>query len=78
MEEPLFPILEAIQDVFRVAFLTLQEAQLVRLRFMSMRQGKTNMRDYVQMARHLASCITTHPMEMYTQGNVFVDGMRER
>ena len=35
------------------------------------------MRDYVQMARHLASCIITHPMDMYTQVNVFVDGMRE-
>jgi hypothetical protein len=36
-----------------------------------------SMRDYVQMARHLASCIVTHPMDMYTQVNVFVDGMRE-
>ncbi|CAI5727331.1 unnamed protein product [Peronospora farinosa] len=44
---------------------------------MSMRQGKMAMRDYVQMARHLASCIITHPMDMYTQVNVFVDGMRE-
>ncbi|CAI5730816.1 unnamed protein product [Peronospora farinosa] len=35
------------------------------------------MRDYVQMARHLASCIITHLMDMYTQVNVFVDGMRE-
>ena len=35
------------------------------------------MRDYVQMALHLASCIITHPMNMYTQVNVFVDGMRE-
>ncbi|CAI5708623.1 unnamed protein product [Peronospora farinosa] len=35
------------------------------------------MRDYVQMARHLASCIITHPMDMYTQVNVFVGGMRE-
>uniref|UniRef100_M4B328 CCHC-type domain-containing protein n=1 Tax=Hyaloperonospora arabidopsidis (strain Emoy2) TaxID=559515 RepID=M4B328_HYAAE len=34
-------------------------------------------RDYVQMARHLASCIIPHPMYMYTQVNVFVDGMRE-
>ena len=35
------------------------------------------MRDYVQMARHLASCIITHLMDMYTQVNVFVGGMRE-
>ena len=50
---------------------------MVRSRFLSMRQGKMSMRDYVQMAQHLASCITTHPMDMYTQVNVFVDGMRE-
>ena len=42
-----------------------------------MRQGKLAMGDYVQMARHMASCIITHPMDMYTQVNVFVDGMRE-
>ena len=35
------------------------------------------MRDYVQMARHLALCIITHTMDMYTQVNVFVNGMRE-
>ena len=32
---------------------------------------------YVQMARHLASCIITHPTDMYTQVNVFVNDMRE-
>ena len=41
-----------------------------------MRQGKMTVRDYVQMARHLALCIFTHPMNIYTQVNVFVDGMR--
>ena len=33
------------------------------------------MRDYMQMARHLALCIITHPMDMYTHVNVFVDGL---
>ena len=33
------------------------------------------MRDYVQMARHLASCIISHPIDMYTQVNAFVDRM---
>ena len=36
------------------------------------------MRDYVQIGRHLKSCIITHPMDMYTQVNVVVDGIRER
>ena len=35
------------------------------------------MRYYVLMARHLASCIITHPMNMYTQVDVFLDGMRK-
>ena len=37
-----------------------------------------SMCDYVQIALHLASCIVTHPMYMYTQVNVFVYGMREK
>ena len=51
---------------------------MVLSRFLSMRQGKIAMRDYVQMARHLASCIITHPMDLYTQVSVFVDDLRER
>ena len=42
-----------------------------------MRQGKMTMRVYVPMPRHLASYIKTHPIDMYTQVNVIVNGMRE-
>ena len=50
----------------------------MRSSFLSLGQGKMSMCDYVQIALHLASCIVTHPMDMYTQVNVFVYGMREK
>ena len=48
---------------------------MVCLRFLSMRQGKMTVRDYVQISRHLALCIFTHPMNIYTQVNVLMDEM---
>ena len=48
---------------------------MVRSIFLSMGQGKFSMRDYVRMARLLASCMNTHVMDIYTQVNVFVDGI---
>ncbi|KAE9038964.1 hypothetical protein PR001_g7726 [Phytophthora rubi] len=33
------------------------------------------MLEYIQQARHLVSCITTHPIDMATQVHVFVSGM---
>ena len=50
---------------------------MVRSRFLSMRQVIMLMRDYVHMTQYLASCIITHPMDMYTHVNVLVDKMCE-
>ena len=42
-----------------------------------MRPGKLSMRNYVQIAQHLASCIVMYHMDMYAQVYVFVYGMLE-
>ncbi|KAE9280777.1 hypothetical protein PR003_g27861 [Phytophthora rubi] len=36
-----------------------------------------SMRDYVQMTRHLVSCIVTNPIDVASQVHVFIFGMRE-
>ena len=72
-----FYTLDLTKVIFWLNFESPQEERMMRSRFLLMRQSKVSMRDYVQMARHLASFIITYLMEMYAQLNVFVHGMRE-
>ena len=70
VSEHAFLTLNAIQDGLLWPSSHLNKRKMVRSRFLSMR-------DYVQMALHLALCIIPHLVAMYTQVNVVVDKMRE-
>ena len=77
VDESAFPTLDDIQRDLRLAFEPPHDDSRLRADFFSLRQGKLSMRDYVQKTRHLASCITTQPIDMASQVHVFVFGMQE-
>ncbi|GMF32968.1 unnamed protein product [Phytophthora fragariaefolia] len=72
-----FPPLESLQCDLRLAFEPPQDDSRMRAAFFALRQGKMPMRDYVQKARHLVSCIVTNPIDVASQVHVFIFGMRE-
>ncbi|KAG3112487.1 hypothetical protein PI124_g9494 [Phytophthora idaei] len=65
----------AMKTDMRLAFEPPQDERVQRSAFLSLKQGRMSMLEYIQRARHLISCITTHPVDMVTQVHVFTSGM---
>lgn len=72
-----FPTVQSLKEDLRLAFEPPQDETQHRAAFLNLKQGRTSMRDYIQRARHLVSCVVTHPIDMATQVHVFMSGMRE-
>jgi hypothetical protein len=70
-----FMTMEEVKDDLRLAFEPPQDEVQQRTAFLNLKQGKLSMRDYIQHARHLVSCIVDNPIDMTTQVHVFVTGM---
>ncbi|GMF26568.1 unnamed protein product [Phytophthora fragariaefolia] len=72
-----FPTLESLQSDLRLAIKPPQDVSRMRAAFFALRQGKMPMRDYVQKARYLVSCIVTNPIDVVSQVHVFIFRMYE-
>ncbi|KAG3116727.1 hypothetical protein PI125_g4420 [Phytophthora idaei] len=67
--------MDVIKADFRLAFELPQDKRAQRSAFLSLKQGRMSMLEYIQRARHIISCTTTHPVDMTTQVHVFISGM---
>ncbi|GMF52852.1 unnamed protein product [Phytophthora fragariaefolia] len=70
-----FPTMASMKTNLRLAFEPPQDESVLRSTFLALKQGRMFMLEYVQRARHLVSCITTHPVDMATQVHVFISDM---
>ncbi|UIZ25966.1 hypothetical protein KXD40_006076 [Peronospora effusa] len=61
-----FPDMQALKDDLRLLFVPPQDELHHRYAFVASWHGSLSMLDYIQCARHLASCIVAAPIDTVT------------
>ena len=69
------PDMQALKNDLRLAFEPPQGEHHHRSTFLALKRGGQLVLDYIQRARHLASCVIADPIDTATQVHVFVTGM---
>lgn len=64
--------MKALKDGLRLAFERPQDEHHHRSSSLALQQGRQSMLNYIQQARHLASCIVINPIDTVTRVYVFV------
>ncbi|KAJ0390187.1 hypothetical protein P43SY_010253 [Pythium insidiosum] len=72
-----FPDLETFKSALQQTFEPPQSEFRLRAEFLSVKQGNTDLHDYIQKVRYLASCVVGSPIDMATQVTTFMTGLRD-
>ncbi|KAJ0393654.1 hypothetical protein ATCC90586_011262 [Pythium insidiosum] len=72
-----FPDLETFTSVLQQTFEAPQSEFRLRAESLSVKQGNTDLHDYIQKVRYLALCVVGSSIDMTTQVTTFMTGLRD-